>query len=101
MAAAVSAAECSQRIGIVDDNPRLGGQIWRAGNKDSPSPAVEWVEKLRTAEVEVLHETRIFHVLEPRTLLAENTDEFYELGYDKLILATGARERFLPFPGWT
>ena len=21
--------------------------------------------------------------------------------YDKLILATGARERFLPFPGWT
>ncbi len=24
-----------------------------------------------------------------------------ELSYEKLILATGARERFLPFPGWT
>jgi NADPH-dependent 2,4-dienoyl-CoA reductase/sulfur reductase-like enzyme len=56
---------------------------------------------LRVAEVEVLHETRVFHLLEPRTLLAESADELYELVYGKLILATGARERFLPFPGWT
>jgi len=24
-----------------------------------------------------------------------------EIGFEKLIVATGARERFLPFPGWT
>ena len=24
-----------------------------------------------------------------------------ELRYERLVLATGARERFLPFPGWT
>ena len=34
-------------------------------------------------------------------LLAETFDGILELGYRKLILATGARERFLPFPGWT
>ena len=34
-------------------------------------------------------------------LLAENLDGFCELSYEKLVLATGARERFLPFPGWT
>ena len=34
-------------------------------------------------------------------LLAELGNEACELQYEKLILATGARERFLPFPGWT
>jgi NADPH-dependent 2,4-dienoyl-CoA reductase/sulfur reductase-like enzyme len=33
--------------------------------------------------------------------LAETLDGFSELTYTKLVLATGARERFLPFPGWT
>jgi NADPH-dependent 2,4-dienoyl-CoA reductase/sulfur reductase-like enzyme len=34
-------------------------------------------------------------------LLAETHDELLELEYCKLVIATGARERFLPFPGWT
>jgi NADPH-dependent 2,4-dienoyl-CoA reductase/sulfur reductase-like enzyme len=37
----------------------------------------------------------------PGTLLAEKDNDVYELKYQKLILATGARELFLPFPGWT
>jgi D-hydroxyproline dehydrogenase subunit alpha len=101
IAAAVCAAECGKRVGVVDDNPQLGGQIWRNGSVDASSPAAEWVEKLRVARVEVLNETHVFHVLNPGVLLAEHADKLYELGYDKLVLATGARERFLPFPGWT
>jgi D-hydroxyproline dehydrogenase subunit alpha len=31
MAAAVRAAESGQRVGIIDDNAALGGQIWRGG----------------------------------------------------------------------
>jgi NADPH-dependent 2,4-dienoyl-CoA reductase/sulfur reductase-like enzyme len=34
-------------------------------------------------------------------LLAETTSGVCELSYKSLVLATGARERFLPFPGWT
>jgi NADPH-dependent 2,4-dienoyl-CoA reductase/sulfur reductase-like enzyme len=34
-------------------------------------------------------------------LLVETPDGVLELDWKKLILATGARERFLPFPGWT
>jgi NADPH-dependent 2,4-dienoyl-CoA reductase/sulfur reductase-like enzyme len=34
-------------------------------------------------------------------LLLEDAGKAFELGFDKLILATGARELFLPFPGWT
>jgi NADPH-dependent 2,4-dienoyl-CoA reductase/sulfur reductase-like enzyme len=34
-------------------------------------------------------------------LLAEGREGAIELKFSKLILATGARERLLPFPGWT
>jgi NADPH-dependent 2,4-dienoyl-CoA reductase/sulfur reductase-like enzyme len=34
-------------------------------------------------------------------VLAETAQDVVELNYTNLILATGARERFLPFPGWT
>jgi len=101
MAAAASAAESGLRVGVVDDNPHLGGQIWRSGTKDISSPATEWIEKLSQLHVEVIPETRVFQFLASQTLLAERQDEVYELSYKKLILATGARERFLPFPGWT
>jgi NADPH-dependent 2,4-dienoyl-CoA reductase/sulfur reductase-like enzyme len=33
--------------------------------------------------------------------MAETGRGVVELGFNNLILATGARERFLPFPGWT
>ena len=36
-----------------------------------------------------------------KTLLAETSNGVVELAFENLVLATGARERFLPFPGWT
>jgi len=35
MAAAARAAECGARVGVVDDNFRLGGQIWRGERGDA------------------------------------------------------------------
>ena len=99
MAAAVRAAESGHRVGIVDDNATLGGQIWR-GESEAGSEASRWIERLRSSGVNVLR-GRIFHQPEPKVMLAEADDLVQELSYEKLILATGARERFLPFPGWT
>jgi NADPH-dependent 2,4-dienoyl-CoA reductase/sulfur reductase-like enzyme len=99
MAAAVGAAESGQRVGIVDDNAALGGQIWR-GESEAGSEASRWTERLRSSGASVLR-GRIFYQPEPYVLLAEADDLVQELSYRKLILATGARERFLPFPGWT
>ncbi len=101
LAAAACAAECGVHVGLVDDNPRLGGQIWRSGIGDASSPAMEWARKLDSLNVEVMAETRVFQSPETSKLLAEGPNKLYELVYKKLILATGARERFLPFPGWT
>lgn len=102
MAAAVRAAECGVHVGIADDNPAPGGQIWRGESEDGQSKeAAKWYRLLRTSGVTMLCATRVFHSPEAGMLLAETADHLLELSYRSLILATGARERFLPFPGWT
>jgi D-hydroxyproline dehydrogenase subunit alpha len=101
LAAAACAAECGLHVGLVDDNPALGGQIWRGESGNAPSEAVVWYDRLHAAGTSVLCGTRVFHQAEPGALLAEGPDTLFELKYRQLILATGARERFLPFPGWT
>jgi NADPH-dependent 2,4-dienoyl-CoA reductase/sulfur reductase-like enzyme len=102
MAAAATAAECGLLTAIVDDNVSLGGQIWRGEAQGSGSAeAAKWSSRVRSAGVSMLFGTRVFHQQEPGILVAEASDGLYELGYSKLVLATGARERFLPFPGWT
>jgi NADPH-dependent 2,4-dienoyl-CoA reductase/sulfur reductase-like enzyme len=102
MAAAVRAAECGVEVGIVDDNATLGGQIWRGESDDGENQdAIRWSEMLRTAGVTKLCGKRVFDQPEARVLFAEGDDDLCELRYRNLILATGARERFLPFPGWT
>src|SRR5580700_5647385 len=114
MAAAACAAESGVRVGIVDDNASLGGQIWRGESQDhrtvnvTQTPAggrtqdaARWIERLQTAGAAALCGVRIFDQPEPGALLAEGLDGLFELRYDNLVLATGARERFLPFPSWT
>jgi len=105
IAAAVRAAECGVRVGIVDDNANLGGQIWRRtqetdSNSDLHSEAGLWMKRLSERIIRFCG-CRVFHQPEAGVLLAENDDSLRELRYDRLILTTGARERFLPFPGWT
>jgi len=97
MAAAWRAAQNGLRVSVVDDNPAAGGQIWRGG----PPEATVWFERIRSVDVEVINGARVFQQLRPGTLLAETTSGVCELSYKSLVLATGARERFLPFPGWT
>jgi NADPH-dependent 2,4-dienoyl-CoA reductase/sulfur reductase-like enzyme len=102
IAAAARAAECSARVGLVDDNPTLGGQIWRGEFQNGRIPdAVKWYDLLRKSKVARLYGKKVFHQPEPGVLLAEGRDDLCELRYQNLVLATGARESFLPFPGWT
>jgi len=100
MAAAVRAAECGVSVGMVDDNAACGGQIWR-GSAEHGKDAATWSERLRNAGITTLYGWRVFQQPEAGTLLAEGPDRVYELRYSNLVIATGARERFLPFPGWT
>lgn len=101
IAAAAAAAQSGKRVGIVDDNAAVGGQIWRGDTAQSDSEAASWLAKLHGWDVELCAGMRVFDQPTEGVLRAESTDRACELEYTKLILATGARERFLPFPGWT
>jgi NADPH-dependent 2,4-dienoyl-CoA reductase/sulfur reductase-like enzyme len=59
------------------------------------------MRRLAAARVELMAATRVVAALAHGVLRVENDADSSDLPYDKLILATGARERFLPFPGWT
>ena len=102
IAAACCAAEAGLRVAMADDNPALGGQIWR-GEHASPSTkeAAFWYQRLKDLRILHLAGTRVFAQAGPHTLLAETDSGVCELTFRCLIIATGARERFLPFPGWT
>ena len=102
LAAAVSAQQAGARVAIVDDNPGLGGQIWRGEQRKATTPeAAEWLQRAQAAQLEFISGAHVYDQPEAGRLLAETFDGRLELGYQKLILATGARERFLPLPGWT
>jgi D-hydroxyproline dehydrogenase subunit alpha len=97
LAAACRAAECGSRVAMLDDNPQPGGQIWRGAAKQ----ATPWVQAAERYGVEWIAGARVFDAPEPQRLAVETFEGECRLGYGSLILATGARERFLPFPGWT
>ena len=102
LAAAYRAGKSGLKVVVVDDNPAAGGQIWRGEQAKPASPEAQaWFEKLRSVDIELINGARVFQQSAPRTLLAETARGVCELNYTRLIIATGARERFLPFPGWT
>ncbi|WP_186114825.1 FAD/NAD(P)-binding oxidoreductase [Burkholderia gladioli] len=105
LAAARAAAGAGARVAILDDNPQAGGQIWRQGPVFEPAaPLVESLAALRASSVELIPGARVVAALPGRELLVEQASAEAGgaiLGYDKLIVATGARELLLPFAGWT
>jgi D-hydroxyproline dehydrogenase subunit alpha len=92
LAAARRARESGRSIAIVDDNPAPGGQIWRG------LAIPKWG---RLDGLPIITGARVIAAPGHNRLAVETLTEEFELAYRALVLATGARERFLPFPGWT
>ena len=113
IAAATAAARHGCSVLLLDDNPAAGGQIWRGGIQPSGKRGSsredekkdQALRKLVASGATLLSGYRVFDTPAPQTLQAiretANDTEVIALRYKRLILATGARERFLPFPGWT
>jgi NADPH-dependent 2,4-dienoyl-CoA reductase/sulfur reductase-like enzyme len=101
LAAAGSASEAGLDVLVLDAAPQAGGQIWRARRGAPAEPVARALARLARARVRLLAGTRVTMALPDRTLLIDGPQGAQTLRWERLILATGARERLLPFPGWT
>ena len=102
IAAAVAAAENGKSVSMLETSPWLGGQLWRSEFPRAADPAaIKWFSRLSETSAKVFLNTTVIDAPAEKTLLAENPKGPLKIEYEKLIIATGAREIFLPFPGWT
>lgn len=106
IAAATRAAECGRRVLLLDEGADVGGQIWRhRAGVAARGAARAWVERLTRSRVTVLCGASVVDVVRRAqggfALRGERAAGALLVEADMIVLATGARERFLPFPGWT
>ncbi|MFQ6042825.1 MAG: FAD-dependent oxidoreductase, partial [Candidatus Poribacteria bacterium] len=111
-AAAIEAAKVGARVTLIDENARPGGQLFKQIHKFFGSQAhgagsrgfqigQELCAKAEKLGVELLLNTTVYGLFEGRVLGLMNERGTMSLKAEKIIIATGATENALPFPGWT
>jgi NADPH-dependent 2,4-dienoyl-CoA reductase/sulfur reductase-like enzyme len=104
LAAAQAAAQSGMRIALVDDNPRAGGQVWRQGPGIVAPKALRATVSALTSHPNVTHYAgaSVSALPSPKEMIvASSSYGGVSISFGRLVLATGARERLLPFSGWT
>jgi NADPH-dependent 2,4-dienoyl-CoA reductase/sulfur reductase-like enzyme len=107
--AAATAAMHGRDVLLLDDNVAPGGQIWRETTAGQPEEPDDTQRKallaLRVSGARIFSGWSVFDAPRERTLRAiqDTGSDIHtiDISYENLVLATGARERFLPLPGWT
>jgi NADPH-dependent 2,4-dienoyl-CoA reductase/sulfur reductase-like enzyme len=100
------------RILVVDENSHIGGQLLRkpahaeyTAKRFEPDRfkrrGMQLVDRLIENKIDILNGAQVLGIYPDHTILVEeNQSRITEYRADALILATGARERYLPFKGW-
>jgi D-hydroxyproline dehydrogenase subunit alpha len=110
IAAALAAAGTGARVLVLDEAPRAGGQIWRHRDVAAlPRPARGWLRRFNASTAVHLPATSVIDAWTTSDgtpapdihLAVRRDDTAARIRAAALVLATGARELFLPFPGWT
>ena len=107
LAAAEAASRNGSDIALIDSSPRVGGQYWR--NRG----AVKGYRSERADQIfaKISRAKSITHISEATVWSIERDGDLFRVNYlqggkessltaEKLILAAGAYDRSLPFPGW-
>lgn len=102
LAAADAVAGTGRSVLLVDQGPRGGGQIWRhrPGGK-LPWRARTLLDAVAPPRVAVAHRATVIDAASPHELVINFNGRVAVVETAAVVLATGAVERFLPFPGWT
>ena len=104
-------AEHALNVLIVDENINLGGQYLRfhpaqSGVNDYLSRlkrfGLQSIKALDQKRVRIMTCTEVLGITpEKELLICEAGQRLYTVRADAVLLATGAREKFVPFKGWT
>jgi NADPH-dependent 2,4-dienoyl-CoA reductase/sulfur reductase-like enzyme len=97
------------RVLILDDHSHPGGQYLRGGPAAGPLPAdaarrrsQKLMDRLERIPVDIRRRTEVLGIEPGPVLLASDAGgKLFTVKAACLLLATGARERFIPFKGWT
>ena len=102
LAAAEAALSNGARVAWLDAQATAGGQVWRKDVAHGwPRDAQNVIERVtQHANATWMPQTQVISA-ESGQLLLQDPSRAWRITYDALILATGARELLLPFPGWT
>ena len=103
IAAGARAAESGVRVVIVDSGFRPGGQIWRhVDSATLPAVARRWIERNRKSGARwKLQSTVIDGTVANGLTVFSSAAGTQVLRARRIVVATGGRELFLPYPGWT
>lgn len=97
--AAATARMAGADVLLVDSQPLPGGQIWRSAD-GKQHPEVEALSP-ELADVSIMHSTTVLDWCGLESIMLLSGTSVYRVAAKAVVIATGARELFLPFPGWT
>jgi len=114
VAAAIEAAQAGVNVTLLDENERPGGQCFRQFEKgfkvtDPDALGADFKEGQELLhqfnsmqdKIRYLNNTLVWGIFEDRTLALARNGTSASLRFKHLLVATGAYDRPVPFPGWT
>ncbi|VAX36650.1 Opine oxidase subunit A [hydrothermal vent metagenome] len=114
MSAAIAIANAGLHVTLIDENPLVGGQIYRRppqtfktnklAQKDSVQQrGAELRSRLETLKdrIELLTQASVWGIFPNKKITVTLNDGWEMISAEHLVLATGAYEYVPPFPGWT
>ena len=108
LSAAITAAQTGVQVTLLDEYPHPGGQFLRGAHREEAIPAKSrtemlsrrLLEQLPSHNIDIRTGTLVWGIEGDRLALHSSRGTEW-LSAKKLIIATGARELTMPFPGWT
>ncbi len=112
LAAAIEAVKADAKVTLIDENSKPGGQLFKQIHKFFGSQkhgagirgiriGRDLCAEAERFGVELLLNTTAYGLFPERVLGLTNGDSSEELKAERIIIATGATENALAFPGWT
>ncbi|WP_432349174.1 FAD/NAD(P)-binding oxidoreductase (plasmid) [Shinella yambaruensis] len=111
LSAAALLSDAGVNVVVLDENARPGGQYYRQSRLAGSLPETivgpsqeagrDLIGKVKADHATISTDTLVWGVEDSKTILYTQGGHSGRISAGAIILATGAHERVIPFPGWT